>query len=51
MKSVLSSGAERDVKRTLDYYLREAGAKVAEDFIHNLNQQLKESGKTPRRIE
>ena len=31
-----SSAANRDVKRALDYYMREAGTKVADDFIAHL---------------
>jgi len=41
MKVVLSSAAERDVKRALDYYLSEAGVEVADDFIDRLEAKLK----------
>ncbi|MBX3290339.1 MAG: type II toxin-antitoxin system RelE/ParE family toxin [Acidobacteria bacterium] len=40
MKAALSSAAERDVKQALDYYLREAGTKVAEDFIDQLESKI-----------
>lgn len=40
MRAALSSAAERDVKRALDYYLREAGAIVADDFIDRLESQI-----------
>jgi plasmid stabilization system protein ParE len=36
MNVIYSSAANRDVKRALDYYKREAGAKVANDFIDQL---------------
>ena len=32
MKAVFSSGANRDIRETLQYYRREAGADVAADF-------------------
>ncbi len=34
--AIFSSAANRDVKRALDYYKREAGAMVANDFIAQL---------------
>lgn len=40
MRAVLSPAAERDVKRALDYYLREAGAEVADDFINRLETKI-----------
>lgn len=47
MKAVLSSAAERDVKRALDYYIREAGADVADDFIDRLEAKLDQVKKNP----
>ena len=47
MKSALSSAAERDVKRALDHYLREAGAKVAEDFIDELESKVRRIRQNP----
>ena len=47
MKAALSSAAERDVKRALDYYLREAGAKVAEDFIDQLESKVERIRQNP----
>lgn len=40
MRVVFSSAAERDVKRALDFYLDEAGAEVADDFIDFLEAKL-----------
>ncbi|HCA57543.1 MAG TPA: hypothetical protein DEP46_06095 [Blastocatellia bacterium] len=40
MRVVFSSAAERDVKRALDFYLDEAGAEVADDFIDCLEAKL-----------
>lgn len=37
---IYSSAANRDVKRALDYYKREAGAKVADDFIAHLELKV-----------
>lgn len=36
MRIIYSSAANRDVKQALDYYDREAGSKVANDFINEL---------------
>ncbi len=36
MRLIYSSAANRDVKRALDHYKREAGVKVASDFIDRL---------------
>lgn len=47
MKAVLSSAAERDVKRAVDYYLREAGIEVADDFIDRLETKLAKIKKNP----
>lgn len=47
MKAVLSSAAERDVKRALDYYLREAGADVADNFIDRIEAKLQRIKKNP----
>ncbi|MBK9215960.1 MAG: type II toxin-antitoxin system RelE/ParE family toxin [Chloracidobacterium sp.] len=47
MRAVLSSAAERDVKRALDYYLREAGADVADDFIDRIEAKLAQIKKNP----
>lgn len=47
MKAVLSSAAERDVKRSLDYYLRAAGATVAEDFIDQLESKVERIRQNP----
>lgn len=47
MKVVLSSAAERDVKRALDYYLKDAGADVADDFIDRLEAKLDQIKKNP----
>lgn len=40
MKAVYSSAANRDLKRALDYYKREAGSKVAEKFIDRLESKV-----------
>ena len=40
MTVVFSSAADRDVKRALVFYLKEAGAEVAEDFIDRLEAKL-----------
>ena len=40
MKSVFSSAASRDVKRALDYYVREAGSTVANNFISQLEAKV-----------
>lgn len=47
MKTSLSSAAERDVKRALDYYLRAAGAEVAEDFIDQLELKIEKIKSNP----
>jgi plasmid stabilization system protein ParE len=47
MKAALSSAAERDVKRALDYYLKEAGTKVAEDFINQLEATVERIRQNP----
>ncbi len=39
-KAIYSSAANRDVKRALDYYKLEAGAKVADDFIGHLESKV-----------
>ncbi|MGD9561089.1 MAG: type II toxin-antitoxin system RelE/ParE family toxin [Pyrinomonadaceae bacterium] len=49
MKAVLSSAAERDVKRALDYYLREAGADLAADFIDRIEAKVERIKKNPER--
>ena len=36
MQAIFTSAANRDVKRALDYYKREAGAMVAERFIDQI---------------
>ena len=40
MKDLFSSAANRDVKRALDYYMHEAGSKVANDFIARLEAKV-----------
>lgn len=47
MRSIFSSAASRDVKRALDYYKREAGAKVANDFIDHLESKVAKILKSP----
>ena len=47
MKALLSSAAERDVKRALDYYLKDAGAIVAEDFIDELESKVERIRQNP----
>jgi len=47
MKAILSSAAERDVKRAIDYYLREAGAEIADDFINRLEAKIDQIKKNP----
>jgi plasmid stabilization system protein ParE len=47
MKVVLSSAAERDVKRALDYYLKEAGADVADDLIDRIQAQIERIKSNP----
>jgi plasmid stabilization system protein ParE len=39
-RAVFSSAANRDAKRALDYYKREAGLRVAEDFIMRLELKV-----------
>lgn len=36
MKATFSSGANRDVLRILEYYVRQAGADIAQDFHYEL---------------
>ena len=36
MRAIFTSAAHRDVKRALDYYKREAGAKIAEGFVDQI---------------
>jgi plasmid stabilization system protein ParE len=40
MQAIFTSAANRDVKRALDYYKSEAGAKVAENFIDRLESAI-----------
>ena len=47
MRDVFSSAASRDVKRALDYYMREAGSKVANDFIAQLDAKVETILKNP----
>ena len=47
MRAILSSAAERDVKRALDYYLEHAGAEVADDFIDRIEAKLQQIKKNP----
>ncbi len=47
MIAAFSSAAERDVKRALDYYMREAGTKVAEDFIAQLESKVERIRQNP----
>lgn len=47
MKAILSSAAERDVKRALDYYFREAGAEIANDFINRLEAKINQIKNSP----
>ena len=39
-RAIFSSAANADVKRALDYYKHEAGAKVADDFIAQLESKV-----------
>ena len=41
MKASFSSAAERDVKRALDYYKREAGASIALDLVAQIEAKIK----------
>ena len=40
MRVALSSPAESDVKRALDYFTKKAGANVADDFIDQLESKV-----------
>lgn len=40
ISALFSSAASRDVKRALDFYKREAGPKVANDFIDQLESKV-----------
>ncbi len=40
IRASYSSAANRDVKRALDYYKREAGVRVADDFIAQLKSKV-----------
>ena len=39
-RAIYSSAAHRDVKRALDYYKHEAGPKVADEFIAQLESRV-----------
>ena len=39
-RAIFTSAANRDVKRALDYYKREAGVKVADNFINFLESKV-----------
>ena len=39
-RDIYSSAAHRDVRRALDYYKREAGVEVANDFIDQLESKV-----------
>lgn len=47
MKASLSSAAERDVKRALDYYMKEAGPKIAGEFIDQLESKVEKIKENP----
>jgi plasmid stabilization system protein ParE len=47
MQAIFTSAANRDVKRALDYYKREAGAKVAERFIDQIELAVSRILKNP----
>lgn len=47
IRDVFSSAANRDVKRALDYYMREAGLKVADDFIAQLEVKVEKIIENP----
>ncbi len=47
MRVVLSSAAERDVKRALDFYLNEAGAGVADDLIDQIQAKIERIKSNP----
>ncbi|MFN0279752.1 MAG: type II toxin-antitoxin system RelE/ParE family toxin [Pyrinomonadaceae bacterium] len=47
MRIAYSSAANRDVKSALDYYKRKAGAKVAGDFIDQLESKAAKIQKSP----
>ncbi len=47
MRVVFSSAAERDVKRALDFYLKEAGAEVADDFIDRIQAKIERIKSNP----
>ncbi len=48
MRAIFSSAAERDVKRALDFYKREAGAKIANDFVNELKLKVVTIRRNPR---
>jgi len=47
MKTVFSTGANRDIKNILEYYRREAGADVAADFHSELKAVVDRIKKWP----
>jgi len=48
MKAAFSSGANRDVRRILEYYVREAGADVAQDFHSELKSVIDRIKRWPK---
>jgi plasmid stabilization system protein ParE len=48
MKVRFSSAANRDVRRTLEYYKREAGAEVAMDFHSELKATIERMKQWPK---
>ncbi len=48
MRIAYSSAADRDVKSALDYYKREAGVKVASDFIDQLEAKAAKILESPK---
>ena len=47
MRAIYTSAANRDVKRALDYYRREAGIKAAEDLIAFIESKVAKILKNP----
>jgi plasmid stabilization system protein ParE len=47
IEAIFTSAANRDVKRALDYYKRDAGVKVAENFIDQIEAKVAKILKNP----
>lgn len=48
IQAIFSSAANRDVKRALDYYKREAGTKIAEGFVHQIELAVARILRSPK---